>query len=144
MKLVFLLGIIMITGPAFAQTSPRYHLVRSVKAGGGATFSTSASYRLGGTIGQAATGAPSSSRYSLQGGFWVWEGLQIFANSKVGEDFVISFETETGKNYVVEFTDSLSNPVWQVAPEIPGDGAVQTVAISAAGVPGRFFRLRQR
>ena len=38
--------------------------------GGGATFSTSGSYSLGGTIGQPDAGLMSSGSYMLLGGFW--------------------------------------------------------------------------
>lgn len=38
--------------------------------GGGATFSTSGSYSLGGTIGQPDAGRMSSGSYTLLGGFW--------------------------------------------------------------------------
>jgi hypothetical protein len=39
-------------------------------AGGGATFSMSGSYSLGGTIGQPDAGMMSTGSYTLLGGFW--------------------------------------------------------------------------
>ncbi|MCX6035041.1 MAG: hypothetical protein NTV38_08710 [Chloroflexi bacterium] len=38
--------------------------------GGGATFSTGSSYRLGGTIGQPDAGTSTGGTYTLDGGFW--------------------------------------------------------------------------
>lgn len=42
----------------------------NVIGGGGATFTTSGSYSLGGTIGQNAAGPLSGGNYTLNSGFW--------------------------------------------------------------------------
>jgi hypothetical protein len=47
-----------------------YDLSGYIIAGGGATFSTSGSYSLGGTIGQPDAGMMSTGSYTLLGGFW--------------------------------------------------------------------------
>ena len=80
-----------------AQSSGRFTIVRSVVAGGATTFSTNATYRLGGTMGQPAAGTPSGGRFSIQSGFWIWDAPVIFAAIKIGTNFVFSFETEAGK-----------------------------------------------
>ncbi|MCS6847298.1 MAG: hypothetical protein RMN52_06230 [Anaerolineae bacterium] len=49
--------------------------------GGGATFSTGGGYELGGTIGQADTGALTGDGYTLQGGFWTQPGALVYAPS---------------------------------------------------------------
>ena len=54
--------------PAAPQSNT--DLSRYTIDGGGATFSTSGSYSLGGTIGQPDAGRMSSGSYTLLGGFW--------------------------------------------------------------------------
>ncbi len=51
-----LIALLFLPAVALAQTGGEFDLSRNVIAGGGTTFSTSAAYELGGTIGQAATG----------------------------------------------------------------------------------------
>src|SRR5262249_28982361 len=52
---------------AFAQN---YDLSWNTIDGGGATFSTSGTYSLGGTIGQPDAGPMSGGQFTLTGGFW--------------------------------------------------------------------------
>jgi hypothetical protein len=60
-----------LSGTAFAQSSARFTITRSVIAGGGRTLSTSSRFQLSSTIGQPVAAVPSSSRFSIQGGFWI-------------------------------------------------------------------------
>ncbi len=129
---------------AFAQSSSRFAITRNVVGCGGATFSTSSRFQLGSTVAQALAASPSSSRFSIQGGFWIWPAPVVFAPAKVGNDFVFSFQTEPGKTYRVCYTDSLSSPSWQYLPNIIGDGTVKAVTDSAPGARQRFYRVVDR
>ncbi len=68
--LAVLLIIIASATTTHAQSGGAYELTWSTIDGGGATFSTGASYELGGTIGQPDAGTMSGETYSLGGGFW--------------------------------------------------------------------------
>ena len=68
----------------FAQSSARFAITRSVIAGGGTTFSSSARFQLGSTIAQPLAAVPSSARFSIQGGFWIWPSPTFFAPTKNG------------------------------------------------------------
>jgi PKD repeat protein len=56
-------------------------------------------------------------------------------------NFMFSFSTVTGKTYVVQFKDLLTDPDWQTLSSVPGDGTLQTVTNSLAASPQRFYRL---
>ncbi len=60
---------ILIVSVALAQSGGRYDLTWN-SIDGGATFSTSGPYSLGGTIGQPDAGVMSGGSYTLVGGFW--------------------------------------------------------------------------
>jgi hypothetical protein len=64
-------ALIATAGTAFTQSSAGFRLPWSVIAGGGGT-SLSASYRVGGTIGQPAASPPTleSASYRISGGYW--------------------------------------------------------------------------
>jgi len=139
--LLFLLLFVSFSGTAVAQSSSRFTITRGVIAGGGATFSTSSRFHLGSTIAQSLASVPSSARFSIQGGFWIWPAPIIFAPTKVGNNFLLSFQTESGKTYTAQYVDSLSALNWQSLTPISGDGTVKTVTNSAPGVTQRFYRL---
>jgi len=141
MKFLFLLLLTFCSEVAFAQSSARFAITRSVIAGGGTTFSSSARFQLGSTIAQPLAAVPASARFSIQGGFWIWPAPIIFAPTKVGNNFVVSIQTELGKTYIVQYTDTLAPPNWQNLPGVAGNGAVETVTNSAPGVAQRFYRL---
>src|SRR2546422_10221757 len=134
MRILSLFLIVSFSGTAFAQSSSRFTITRSAVAGGGTTFSTSSRFQLGSTIGQLLAAVPSSSRFSIQGGFWIWPAPGIFAPTKVGDNFVLSFQTESGKIYVPQYVDSLSALNWQNLPSVAGDGTVKSVTNSAPSV----------
>lgn len=141
MKPYLLMLIVSFSGTAFAQSSARFTITRSVVAGGGTTSSTSSRFQLGSTIAQPLAAVPSSSRFSIQGGFWIWPAPMIFAPAKVGNNFLFSFQTESGKTYTPQYIDSLTNSNWQSLAPISGDGTVRTVTNAAPGVMQRFYRL---
>lgn len=127
-----------------AQSSQRFTITRSVIAGGGTTPSSSARFQLNSTIAQPLAAVPTSGRFSIQGGFWIQPAPIIFAPAKTGNDFIFSFQSEPGKNYTAQYTDSLTSPNWQNLPSIAGNGAVKSVTNSAPAVARRFYRLLEQ
>ena len=113
-------------------------------AGGGTTFSSSSRFQLGSTIAQPLAAVPDSVRFSIQGGFWIWPSPTVFAPTKVGNNFIVSFQTEPGKTYTVQYTDTLAPPTWQNLPSVPGNGATESVTNSAPGIANRYYRLLEQ
>jgi hypothetical protein len=144
MKLLLLVSLIFLSTSVLAQSSSRFNITRSVVAGGGTTFSSSARFQLGSTIAQPLAAVPSSARFSIQGGFWIQPAPIFFAPTAVNGNFMVSIQSELGETYTVSYANSLSNPSWQTLTNIPGNGSVITVTNSAAGVTSRFFRLIQQ
>jgi len=55
----------------------------------------------------------------------------------------VSFLTENGFSYAVQFKDHLSDASWQdVLPTISGDGGVKSVRQPTSGQASRFYRVR--
>ena len=125
---------------AFAQSSARFTITRSVVASGGTTFSTSSRFQLGSTIAQPLAAVPSSTRFSIQGGFWVVPAPILFGPAKVGTNFLVSIQSELGKTYTVQHMNALGSS-WQNLPPITGNGNVITVTNGAVGISQRFYRL---
>jgi len=142
MKLFLLL--LLVSSTAFAQSSARFTITRSVVAGGGTTFSTSSRFQLGSTIAQPLAAVPSSARFSIQGGFWIQPAPIFFAPAAVNGNFMVSIQSELGESYTVSYANSLTNPSWQTLTNITGNGSVITVTNSAPGVAQRFYRLTQQ
>lgn len=65
-----LLVLLFFPAVALAQSGGEFDLRHNVIAGGGLTFSVSGDYALGGTVGEASTGAVSGGGFVLRGGFW--------------------------------------------------------------------------
>lgn len=55
---------------------------------------------------------------------------------------IVSFATAPGKNYAVQFRDSLPDTVWQTATTVAGNGTVRTVTNATGLINRRFYRLR--
>jgi len=144
MKLLQFFLLISFSTNVFAQSSARFTITRGVIAGGGTTFSSSARFQLGSTIAQPLAAVPSSARFSIQGGFWIWPSPTFFAPTKVGNNFIVSFQTNPGNNYIVQYTDTLTPLNWQSLPGVAGNGAVESVTNSAPGIAQRFYRLIQQ
>lgn len=142
MKILFLL--LLISSTAFAQSSGRFNVARSLIAGGGTTFSSSARFQLGSTVAQPLAAVPASARFSIQGGFWIWPAPMIFAPTEVGTNFIFAFQTDLGETYTVQYVNSLSALNWQTLTSVAGNGAVETVTNSTGGSSQQFFRLIQQ
>src|SRR5690349_14606343 len=108
MKSLLLLALICLSGTVFAQSGNRFAITRGVIAGGGTTFSISPRFQLGSTVAQPLAAVPVGSRFSIQGGFWIWPAPTFFAPAKTGDNFIVSFQTNPGNTYTVQYTDSLS------------------------------------
>jgi hypothetical protein len=141
MRALLSIWLIAFSAPLYAQSSARFTIARSVIACGGATLSASSRFQLGSTIAQPLAAMPSSARFSIQGGFWIWPSPIIFAPTKVGDNFIVSLQTELGKTYIVQYTDALAPANWRNLPSITGSGGVENLTNSAPGVPQRFYRL---
>ena len=66
--IIIFIGLLCLTGTAGAMGSANFDLSWNVMGGGGGSL-TSASYKMGSTIGQI-TGLSTSTNYKLQAGFW--------------------------------------------------------------------------
>lgn len=142
MKILLLLALICVSGTAFAQSGNRFVITRGVVAGGGTTFSSSARFQLGSTIAQPlAADTTTNLEFVIRGGFWIWPSPTFFAPAKTGDDFIVSFQTNPGNTYTVQYTDSLSPVNWQSLPNVAGSGAVESVTNHAPGIAQRFYRL---
>ena len=138
MKILFLL--LLVSSTAFAQSSARFTIARSVIAGGGTTFSIRSRFQLGSTIAQPLAAMPSSARFSIQGGFWIHPAPIFFAPTKVGTNFLVSIQSEMGKTYTVQYLTALGSS-WQNLATVPGNGSVITVTNAALGSTQGFYRL---
>jgi hypothetical protein len=60
--------------------------------------------------------------------------------------YSLSFPTETGKSYTVQYTDSLTNPTWTDLPGMPvlGTGGIVTITdpTTPPHQPTRFYRIK--
>ena len=138
----FLLFLLIVTETvALGQSGGRFTLTRSVIAGGGATVSSSAHFKLASTVAQPLAAVPSSQHFSIQGGFWIWPAPIILPPKISGTNAIIPIQTELGKTYVVQGMSSLSSPQWQNVSTNVGNGGIVTVTNSAAGSSGGFFRV---
>lgn len=146
MKSLLFFLLISLSTSVIAQSSGRFTITRGVIAGGGTTFSSSARFQLGSTIAQPLAAVPASARFSIQGGFWIWPAPIIYAATKIGTNFVFSFQTDLGQPYMVQYVNSLSapNPNWQTLVTVVGNGGVETVTNPASGSSAGFFRLLEK
>jgi hypothetical protein len=70
-------------------------------------------------------------------------GLPLILSPTLGGvEFSFSFETLAGKNYVVQFKDSLDDRVWQTLQSVPGDGNPKKITNPVSAARQRFYRLR--
>ena len=67
--------------------------------------------------------------------------VRILSVIRQGTNTSLSFATVSGRNYAVQFTDSLTNSAWQTLTTIAGNGNVRTVT-NGATTAVRFYRLR--
>jgi hypothetical protein len=138
---LLLLAMICFAETVFAQSGNRFVITRGVIAGGGTTLSSSARFQLSSTIAQPLAAVPTNTHFSIQGGFWIWPSPTFFAPAKTGDNFIVSFQTNPGNTYTVQYTDTLTPQNWLSLPSVAGNGAVESVTNSAPGIAQRFYRL---
>jgi alpha-tubulin suppressor-like RCC1 family protein len=80
---------------------------------------------------------------ALVGGAASAPGFILSNPLRAGRSFSVSVPTLSGKNYSLEYKDSLTNADWTGLPSVSGDGTVKTLTDSAATVPARIYRVRQ-
>jgi len=66
----------------------------------------------------------------------------LFNPMLVETTFTCTANTQSGRVYALEHTDSLLAPNWTSLPSVPGIGGAQVFTDTAAGADERFYRLR--
>ena len=59
-----------------------------------------------------------------------------------GNLLFVNFETLAGRNYTLEYKNTLSDASWQPFLTVVGTGTTKTIANSITGIPHRYFRLK--
>jgi hypothetical protein len=67
--------------------------------------------------------------------------LQITNAMRLGNDFVLSFNTQTDRDYTVEFAEAMPPPAWSNLVTVPGNGALLTVTNYDVSAAQRFYRV---
>lgn len=110
---------------------------------GGGGVITGGVYAVRGTIGQpdANTMPMTGGQYSLTGGFWAMLAVQteaapflpifitVVPPMVAGGDVALSFLTQSGVTYYVDWSTNLIDGPWIPATNFPGDGLTNTVLI---------------
>lgn len=60
-----------------------------------------------------------------------------------GDSFNVSFQSRSGKVYLLEYKDSLDGQDWTALPLVAGNGRELTLTAPAANGQQRFYRVRQ-
>jgi len=66
----------------------------------------------------------------------------VFSPRRTGSVFSIEVPSSVGKNYQLEFRDSLGTPTWSGSSQVPGDGKVITLYDTSTN-SHRFYRVKQ-
>jgi hypothetical protein len=66
--------------------------------------------------------------------------IYITNAARIGDDFVLSFNTRLGQDYTVEYANSLPPPAWSNLVTVPGNGALVTVTNYDASAAQRYYR----
>jgi len=144
-------------GSTHGQSSASYEIARSVFSAGGG-WSSSASYELTGTLGQASpVNVSESDSYNLGSGFWggmvrmFSVAIQSISYS-VAEGVRITWQSIADASYTVYYADALSlSTVWNALSTLTGtgglmewldDGSETRSSPTGADVLRRFYRLR--
>ena len=74
--------------------------------------------------------------------FRIRSGLRLDAPSRSGaQGFILSFNTEYGVAYRVEFASRFNDPLWQTLTTFVGDGLRHSITNSSPTEAGRFYRV---
>lgn len=116
----------------------------TIDGGGGA--STGGVYSVSGTIGQPDAGPPmTNGQYSVTGGFWALPqavqipGAPLLSITAAGPgQATVSWEPDTGTDWVLQQTPTLSPASWIDAPS----GTTNNIVVPATE-PANFYRLNK-
>ncbi len=76
-----LIGLLPFCIDAYTMGSSNYRIDTDSINSGGTSFSTSSSYSLGSTVGEAGTGFSSSTNYRMSAGYWIPEDTYVSINA---------------------------------------------------------------
>lgn len=62
--------------------------------------------------------------------------------SRTGASASVSFTTESGVTYTVEYKNAVTDPAWEFLSPVIGTGSVMTVIDAMAAMPARVYRVR--
>lgn len=79
---------------------------------------------------------------TLQGGSPWPQSIYITNAIHLDDDFALSFNTQAGQDYTVEYANSLSPPAWSNFITLPGTGSLVTVTNANAMAGQRYYRVR--
>lgn len=78
---------------------------------------------------------------TLQGGPEISTGFAITNAVMRGSDFALSFNTRTGVNYTVQYSENLSSSNWSNLQTVAGSGTLMSVTNSGVPATQRFYRV---
>ncbi len=81
-------------------------------------------------------------RESLRGPISQTASASILQFARDEGTFRLSMSTSSGRTYVLEYKNSLTDSAWKVLTSVPGDGTVKTLADPTATASQRFYRVR--
>jgi hypothetical protein len=64
-------------------------------------------------------------------------GIPVYS----GQTVTLSFASEVGATYILEYKNALTDPVWTPLPPAPGNGGLLQVEDPGPLPPTRFYRL---
>jgi len=135
----------------FVDTSTGYVTNRFWDFGDGSTTNTTATtvshiYNFAGAniVRLTVTGPAGTDTHVASNWIVTIDYLLITAIHTSGSNVLISFTSQSGQLYRVEYTDSLSPATWKTAVDfVPGTADIVTVLhVGGAGQPSRFYRVR--
>jgi sugar lactone lactonase YvrE len=68
--------------------------------------------------------------------------VRISAFSWTAEKCTVTLDSEVGRHYTLEHTDSLASPAWEGLSAVPGNGGTLTLSDPTATTARRFYRVR--
>lgn len=78
---------------------------------------------------------------TLQGGPPEPLPVHILNPTRVGNDFIFSFASQTGRTYSIQYTPSLNPIDWQPLTSVPGTGATVSITNQNVTATQRFYRV---
>ena len=139
-----ILALLAVCGAAISTQAQAFTIDWYTIDGGGGT-STGGVFTISGTIGQPDAGGPmTGGNYSLTGGFWALPaavqtpGAPTLVITLGAAGFASISWSPATPGFVLQQSDSLTNPNWSNAPS----GAANPVTVPAA-LPSRFYRLHK-